>query len=555
MGMLEDIIARSGPFAGTGPTPGMPIDEEALAKLLQYGQKRAPAEAAPGVPFGALGAGMDSAAALAPPTAPIDGPIPLPRERPKEADGAPSVPVPTDVSSVNQPPIAPQNIQPPVPPAAAPEQPSIFGRLMSGLQNNSNTLLALGAGFAGAPNVGAGISRAASAAIPATQVDLKNRMMLEGQNMTFNALRKRGLPEDVAKAAMLNPEILKQVLPAVFGSKEFGFQMTPDGTLIRTDKGSGTVAPVYQSSKPQFSVIGKDTNGNDVHGFVDTATKKAWDVNGNPIDTAKLASIGGGANSTLTGPAFLETLDQGRANQIKAIADGRMSPPGGMSLKSPQIQGLMRDVAQYEPGFDLTSWTARNKTRADLASGKMGQNVTAFNTAIGHLETLDKAAEELNNYKFTPLNTVANIIKSKTGDPAIKNFEVARTAVADELTRAFRGSGGNVHDLIQWESAINAANSPGQLKAAVKQAVELLRSRIEAVGDQYSKGMGKTTDPLELLSPKAKAGIQRLMGEKAEAAAPKPDAAPGKAPEAGTVKDGYRFKGGNPADKANWEKV
>jgi hypothetical protein len=28
-----------------------------------------------------------------------------------------------------------------------------------------------------------------------------------------------------------------------------------------------------------------------------------------------------------------------------------------------------------------------------------------------------------------------------------------------------------------------------------------------------------------------------------------------KPPDAGTVKEGYRFKGGNPADKANWEAV
>lgn len=253
-----------------------------------------------------------------------------------------------------------------------------------------------------------------------------------------------------------------------------------------------------------FKVIGKDQNGLEIYGFVNPADNSVVPVK---------ADGGQPPAPNLTGEHFLQTLDTGRANQVKAIAEGRMSPPGGMSLKSPQVQALMRDVAQYEPGFDLTTWTARNKTRADLASGKMGQNVTAFNTAIGHLETLDRAAEALNNYNITPLNTVANFVKSKTGDPAIKNFEVARTAVADELTRAFRGSGGNVHDLVQWESAINSAGSPAQLKAAVKQAVELLRSRIEAVGDQYNRGMGKTTDPLELLSPKARHGIQRLSGE------------------------------------------
>jgi hypothetical protein len=30
---------------------------------------------------------------------------------------------------------------------------------------------------------------------------------------------------------------------------------------------------------------------------------------------------------------------------------------------------------------------------------------------------------------------------------------------------------------------------------------------------------------------------------------------PSAGPKAGEVKDGYRFKGGNPADKNNWQKV
>lgn len=254
-----------------------------------------------------------------------------------------------------------------------------------------------------------------------------------------------------------------------------------------------------------FKVIGKDANGNDVHGFVNGKDKTVTPY-------AVPGSVPSAATSGLTGDDFLATVDPGRANQIRAIADGRMAPPGAMALRSPQIQSLMRDVAQYEPGFDLTSWKARNDTRADLAKGKMGQNISSFNTAIGHLETLDKAATDLGNTWSPQWNKLGNAILTMRGDPRIQRFEIARSAVADELTRAFRGTGGNVHDLQQWETAINSAGSPDQLREAVRQAVDLLQSRIEAVGDQYSRGMGKTTDPLTLLSPKARAGIAHLTG-------------------------------------------
>jgi hypothetical protein len=295
---------------------------------------------------------------------------------------------------------------------------------------------------------------------------------------------------------------------------------TPEQKLYKqaVDQGFQGTELDFQAYREQlkagnFKVVGKDINGNDIHGFVNgkDQTVKEYQTQGSVRDAG---------TSSLTGEAYLATIDPGRANQIRAMADGRMAPPGGMALKSPQIQSLMRDVAQFEPGFDFTTWKARNDTRTDLAKGKMGQNVSSFNTAIAHLDSLSRAADGLGNSRFPLYNTVANMAANATGDDAVKRFNIAKTAVADELTRAFRGSGGNVHDLVQWEDAINAAGSPKQLHAAIQQAVELLKGRIDAVGDQYNRGMGKTTDPLTLLSPKAKASFERLSGGGAEDAAP-----------------------------------
>lgn len=95
-----------------------------------------------------------------------------------------------------------------------------------------------------------------------------------------------------------------------------------------------------------------------------------------------------------------------------------------------------------------------------------------------------------------------------------------------ELTRAFRGTGGDVHDLEQWEKVLSESDSPQSLHAAVKQGVELLDSRIEAVGDQYNRGMGKTSDPLRLLSPKAQSALTRLRGKGQPVDTAEPTAAP-----------------------------
>src|SRR5437899_5779402 len=92
---------------------------------------------------------------------------------------------------------------------------SILGRIGDMINNRSGTLLALGAGMAGAQNIGQGMSRGFAAAIPAMQADIKQQQ----QNETVRALVKRGIPEDAAMAAAANPAIMSQIIGQVFGPK------------------------------------------------------------------------------------------------------------------------------------------------------------------------------------------------------------------------------------------------------------------------------------------------------------------------------------------------
>lgn len=301
--------------------------------------------------------------------------------------------------------------------------------------------------------------------------------------------------------------------------KDFGFQTLPDGTILRTDPHQGTVAPIYQApSKPQFVPnIGPNRYGVAQPGFVDTlkGTVSLPNVSGLPNSQAAAP-----LNPDLTGEPFLEEMrktDKAHADQVKAIVEGRLNPPGSFALKTPYWQKMMEDAAQYEPGFDMTKWGARAATAKDFASGKSAQNITSFNTALGHLDTLDKQIDRLGTTDFPMYNTVANWVKAQAGNTEFQKaksaFETSRQAVVDELTRAFRGTGGNVHDIVEWTKTINGANSPAALHEATKNAVELLRSRIESMGETYNRGMNTKTEPIKLLSSKAQETIARLSGE------------------------------------------
>jgi hypothetical protein len=116
------------------------------------------------------------------------------------------------------------------------------------------------------------------------------------------------------------------------------------------------------------------------------------------------------------------------------MVDGRMAPPTSFAAREAVLAGHdgARD-GRYEPNFDETVWKARNATRTNFASGTEGRNLTAINTAIGHLDSFDKAAQALNNGDYPLFNKMLN-----AAGPAGRGDEPRR---AGPHLRAGEGSG------------------------------------------------------------------------------------------------------------------
>lgn len=283
-----------------------------------------------------------------------------------------------------------------------------------------------------------------------------------------------------------------------------------------------------KGTAPEFEAPVKGGDGSTKYVPVERGQDGGWytaDKNRTPVaDASGLRKIGTKGESdaetagTPTGPPdlhgtdYLKALPASRAAMIQGYAEGREPFPGSFSLRSPYWQKMLADITQYDPSFDAVNYNARARTRQDFVAGQSAKNITSFNTAIGHLGSLEKAGEALDNTRFPWVNTVANAVISQGGDPRVKQFDLARQAVSSELERAFRGTGGNVTEIEEWKRTLDAANSPAQLRGAVKQAVSLLASRIEAVGEQYRRGMGTTADVTELLTPTARKTLASLPG-------------------------------------------
>lgn len=207
-----------------------------------------------------------------------------------------------------------------------------------------------------------------------------------------------------------------------------------------------------------------------------------------------------------TGDEYLATIPPSLAGQVKALAEGRRAFPTGSALRSPAVQQLIAAATQYDPTLDATNAATRVATRKKFTSGTTRDNITAINTALGHLGTLWKDSQKLNNFGSPIVNAPVNAFESHIlGDQRYTNFDLTRHAVVDELEKAFRGSGGTQTGIDEWKRGINSSQSPEQLRGAIGKAVELLSSRLDALGDAYTTGMGRSADPMVFLNPHAKA--------------------------------------------------
>lgn len=228
---------------------------------------------------------------------------------------------------------------------------------------------------------------------------------------------------------------------------------------------------------------------------------------------------GQGAPGTVgnpTGDQFLATLDPPRAAQIKALAEGRMKFPAGFALKSPYWQQMISAVSQYDPSFDAVNYNSRAKTRGDFTSGQSANNIMALNTAIQHLGSLSDAFSNLDNSSMPAYNKVSNWMGNELGNSKIQsNYQAVSTdstAVAHELAKVFRQSGMSEAEINDWQQKINPNSSPAQMQSTIKSAIDLMNGRLQALGARYNQGMGKTADPLQLLTPKAQQTLGRLSG-------------------------------------------
>lgn len=243
--------------------------------------------------------------------------------------------------------------------------------------------------------------------------------------------------------------------------------------------------------------------------------QREWFATHNPDGTKKEDTVSlTPAQLAVTGPQFLSTLNQSDQAQVRALTEGRMAFPTGKAAASPYWQQRLQWVSQYDPSFDAVNYNARAGTRRDFTSGSSSKNIKALNTAIGHLgqlgEQIDGTASHGGFPLATTVNAVENAYKRGRGDSGVTLFDQTAGALAGELTQVYRQSGGAEADIQRYLSELSPNASREQKRAAITNMVGLLKSRLDAINDQYTKGMGTTAQPLQVLDPHAQQVVAKF---------------------------------------------
>lgn len=360
--------------------------------------------------------------------------------------------------------------------------------------------------------------KAADAATAGADATIKN-LGIVGQ--TLGSLQGKGAKPEQAKTAIASLVSRGAIKPE--DKQSWLDQVPTDPKQLDTWLGQQRAAGMKPDEQQKFATPDANTVANNATSryTADSTAKTA--ANRLAFDKEQSADPAPVVSNGLQGQKFLESLDKPTADQVKALAEGRLAFPVGKALQSPYWQKMITSVAQYDPSFDAVNYNARAKTRNDMVAGKGAENIKAINTAIAHMGQLNDQLSGLHNTASPSYNTVANWLGTHLGDTKLQTKLAAADAtaegVAGEMAKVFRSTGMSEHEIDAWRKKFGNSTTPGQQKGTMESAMHMLQGRMEAIQEQYKVGMGTTAQPLQILTPEAQVIFDKLIGDKPKKAA------------------------------------
>jgi hypothetical protein len=193
----------------------------------------------------------------------------------------------------------------------------------------------------------------------------------------------------------------------------------------------------------------------------------------------------------VSGEALYDHLPAQMRGTVKAMIEGRQPLPSTAAMRSPATLALIDAAHAIDPTFDATSWAARQAGAKDFTSGKSAEMVRAANQTLAHVGSLLDAMDNLKNGKVPALNALGNTINEQvwgTGEQGA--FRTNAHAVAEEMSKVFKGANLSDAEIRHWEQNLSENMSPAQQKAQIAKLSELLHGSLAALEEKRVSAIG-----------------------------------------------------------------
>ena len=290
------------------------------------------------------------------------------------------------------------------------------------------------------------------------------------------------------------------------------------GNLVRSVPKAG------QQKAATYGVIGKDQYGTEQYGWIDPITR-----------TVTPAPSGSGQEA---GAAPVDAQPLAPPPQAPAPAqEGAQQPPMAAPIQIPPAPpGVNPKIWRDEQ----TKIAAEKSAAKTLANHRREVNEDVIGNAA------DQARKLINGWTTGMVGNALSNLSSSQAAELRRQIDVLKSNATIENLNAMRQSsptGGALGNVTEKEGAM-LASATGALDAAASE--EDFRRAL----DNYERTLYRITyGPEEgdaVFRRRMQGGTQQPQASTARAPAP---------PKPGEIQQGYRFKGGNPADPNSWEQV
>lgn len=398
-------------------------------------------------------------------------------------------------------------LQQPIAPAPSPLD-SIGSHLTAGYQN-----LHHGGGLIGS------VVAAVTGQRNDPQAELQAQQQKQLQQLA-SALTNAGIPQQqaiqLATIHAIDKEAGKTLIEKALGPNTV--QSLGEGYVYNPKTGK-TERAYTPEQKDNFGIVQTGENGMGGKTF-QKMNKSTGDMT--PIPVAHGADTGDYGDMSKTGDAYLATLPPNEAAIVKQMGDYKMAPPSSFALSKPIWGSRIAGATQYNPDFDQSSWSGRVAGVKDFAAGKSSEMVRSANQTLHHVNALLDSADALHNGDYPSVNWVGNKFNEATGGGEPGAFKTNAHAVAEEMSKVFKGSNMSDAEIHAWEDNLSPNMSPAQQRAQIGKLSELLHGSLQALEEKRVASIGQVAADKAgpLIKDEGQAVLKRIGGWLKSGAAP-----------------------------------